>query len=112
MSPAFATLKPTDPYYGNWVEMRRRAKIKWLLFLCWPLMICLNSMVVHVITGSPSGAVWFVLVWIVILYLAGMWQMQWPCPRCNQPFYYRNAFSQRPWADNCLHCGLREYAPC
>lgn len=106
----FRFLKPGDPYYPNWIEMRRRTRQSWLAFAVWPFLSFLLGFAL-----LPLGLPGIPLLWGGALaacpFFVVQWRrVYWPCPRCGRPFYYDWGY----WGifvDKCLHCGLSEYAP-
>src|SRR3989442_765481 len=111
MGYRFNFVKPDDPYYPNWVEKRRRARIFWLCSLAWLPVTFLS--VLFIWWGFDTEVQWGLLGAIptTIVYVGvRFYTLEWPCPRCGRPFYYVPWFFF-PFADNCLHCGLPEYAP-
>lgn len=110
MSP-FQALKPSDPYYANWLELRRRRKRAWIAFFTWPLVALIMSGILGVIFGPSHGTFLGggLLAGLVVFGFRAS-PMEWPCPRCGRPFC-RDGFISWPFTDRCLHCGLWEYAP-
>lgn len=113
----FPFLQPDAPYYASWADMRRRRTRAWrAFFMCGPLVLLICGPLV--ILGGAFGwdRVGRYLIFLVVLPIVGrVWWLgisagYWPCPRCGNPFYI--AAGIRWWfADNCLHCGLPEFAP-
>jgi hypothetical protein len=110
MSFTFRFLKPGDPYYPNWVAMRRRTSFAWLAFAAWPLLAVLLGGALLVV-GLPGGPLlWGAGLALVFIFVVRQRQVNWPCPRCGLPFY-RAWWGYRACANHCRHCGLPEYAP-
>ena len=104
MSLMFTSLKPEDPYYPNWLNLRRRTRRFWIIFWIWPLMFAL-------LVGLFKNAFVAFPVALLIVAAARFYQATWPCPRCGEPFYYDNRWLWYwPFALRCMHCGLQEYA--
>lgn len=108
----FRGLKPDDPYYPCWVEMRRRRWVCCIGVLVWiPATLVLGGLLT-LLLGRTVGFICTVLPFLVGWFALDNRRLSWPCPRCGQPFYSsRGMWPGRPLADNCLHCGLMEYAP-
>ena len=115
----FNNVKPGDPYYANWCEKRRRSRIRWIGSLALaPITVLIFLGVQFALmrvfeVNTPWGGLVllpaFLGLWALTAYAA-----DWPCPRCGKPFYWRASLlggGYWPFADNCLHCGLPEYAP-
>jgi hypothetical protein len=111
MGYRFNLLKPTDPYYAQWADRRRRAVFFWIAFVAWLPATALNIFFVHLVLG-PSGAWIFLGALPPVAVMTGfhLFFFDWRCPRCGNTFY-QTVFLYWPFADNCLHCGLPEYAP-
>ena len=111
MSFMFHFLKPGDPYYSHWVNMRRRTRKAWLAVALWPPSTFLVSAIFRLVFGSDDLS--FLLAALFtgcICFAFGLNQVAWPCPRCGNPFY-RTLGLYWGWTNHCLHCGLPEYAP-
>jgi len=88
------------------IEYRKRNLVFWGLFVLWipygvlvvgPLGRYFNS---EVLAGT------LVTLWFIAIFVAGIWRLNWICPRCNKKFYtkwwYKNTFAMR-----CVYCGYR-----
>jgi hypothetical protein len=109
MGFAFGFLKPSDPFYVAWQERRRRWRTAWVAFAAVIPCTVLLSLIIEALFGPGWELLAFLpvaLAWV----LAGLRYQFWPCPRCSKPFY-ATWWCRWPMADNCLHCGLPEYAP-
>jgi hypothetical protein len=113
----FNNVKPGDPYYANWCEKRWRSRMVWIAVIAWMPVTLLNVVVVDFVlieifeVHTPWGLL-AILPPFLALILINFYVADWPCPRCGKPFYWRGGFFGGSWAfaDNCLHCGLPEYA--
>jgi hypothetical protein len=113
MSFLFSFLKPDDPYYANWVSMRRRWQIFWLVFgLNAPAFLAVSGL--FQVLLRPHEPPWIIVP--IVLLFAGAdggalhYVKRWPCPRCRNPFY-STFWVHWPFATRCLHCKLPRYAP-
>lgn len=112
----FSGLTPTDPYWPVWVEMRRRRKVGRRAFFIGMCFFIFAGIVASLISGVVQVIVMITAaLGTMIICNAGIhYGKSSPCPRCGQPF---NLAGNWPfvWSwmfpDNCLHCGLPEYAP-
>lgn len=112
MGYTFKFVKEGDRYYPNWVDMRRRFRDCWLVFIAAGPINFLAMVFLDVAFGIHSSSIWFSMfgVYAVAMFAMRIWAVNWPCPRCGKPFY-RSLFVTWTLAGNCLHCGLPEYAP-
>src|SRR4051794_36983117 len=115
----FKGLRPSDPYYPNWLSLRRRviggrlALVVMLACLAW-------SMIVRQ-TGGPAeltAMVSLALAMVANLFVGYRWSWRrWPCPRCGKQFYVSDLHCgiplepRFPEHTHCVHCNLPEYAP-
>jgi hypothetical protein len=63
-------------------------------------------------TWLLDSAVPVVVVWLALVVLFTALSnrvLQWPCPRCGEPFF-RTWWYHNPFARKCAHCGLRKSA--
>jgi hypothetical protein len=109
MSFLFQFLKPGDPYYPNWVDMRRRALIAWLTFAAWAPATALLALLLGAALRLRGALLWAAVPTTLVFIAARVYATSWPCPRCGRPFY-RSWWVYWPFANNCLPCGLPEYA--
>jgi hypothetical protein len=97
------------PYSAGWAEYRRRRKLYrlvWLTYIPGVLIIGLPlSWSFH------SNAAFFAVValWAVAFMAAANYLGFWKCPRCGKPFS-RGRWYYNPFARECVHCGLPEWA--
>jgi hypothetical protein len=110
----FSDLKPEDPYYAAWVKWRRRRALALQAFFIWfpaggALSLLLKAAIDTLCSCNLSPFV-FLLSLAGIVIGVSIYVTDWPCPRCGKPFY-REFLRYSSFADNCLHCGLPEYAP-
>ena len=106
MSFMFRFLKPDDPYYPNWVHGRRRARLFWLVLALWPPSTFLVSAILRAFFGPNVAFVVAGLLTACIVLAFRVYQVAWPCPRCDRPFYWGLGYGSY-----CVHCRLPEYAP-
>jgi len=111
MSFTFRFLKPSDPYFPNWVDMRRRTVLAWVGFAAFgPLSLLLDFFCF--LAFRLEGLPWVALPGVLLFFGLAIYQGLWPCPRCGNPFYSSGGMLLYwPFANNCLHCKLPEYAP-
>lgn len=117
-------LKKTDPYYPNWIEMRRRTRVGCIggimLLPLTLIFLSLSDAVLRMCLGSENC--WFLsaalalVLFIVLGRYLGRPSREWPCPRCGKRFYKLELQFFARWNglvynDYCHHCGLPEYAP-
>jgi hypothetical protein len=108
MGLKFQNLQLGDPYYANWLEMRRRTVIFWVCFAAlppvWGILEVARELTLVRLAWTFAAMVALAIAFFFIRF----WQVSWPCPRCGNSFYIR-LFG--PIQDSCLYCGLPEYAP-
>jgi hypothetical protein len=109
MSLMFRSLKPDDPCYANWAEMRRRTRLFWIAFFTWAPLTALLLASAELAFGAPSA--WVAAPGVLAVFVARIYQVLWPCPRCEKPFYSYGGWLYWPFADRCLHCDLPEHSP-
>lgn len=111
MGYLFNFIKPGDPYYPNWVDLRRRRLAFRLALLgCLPVTIGLAVICGMLFDNHQSSFFLVAIPTLLVLVVLNWRRANWPCPRCGKPFY-NSWFVYWPYADNCSHCGLPEYAP-
>jgi hypothetical protein len=111
MSFLFQFLQPGDPYYPNWVELRRRTLIAWLAFAAWIPVSLILALLLDTLFRLPGALVWAAGPLAVVVMCVQVYRTAWPCPRCGQPYYGSWFLRRYGLANRCLHCGLPEYAP-
>jgi hypothetical protein len=110
MGYRFNFLKPDDPYYANWVNMRRHRLLFWAGVIAWIPIAILNVALVRWLTESDTLSYLGFVPPTLIIYGIRMYSATWPCPRCGNPFY-TGTFHSNPAASYCVNCNLPEYAP-
>ena len=103
-------LKPEDPYYPNWVNMRQRTRAAWFAIALWLPTTFLFSGVLRLIFGLDGSFFWAALPTTCIVIVFRVYQTTWPCPRCGRSFYW-TCCAYWGFTSCCLHCRLPEYAP-
>ena len=109
----FRFLKPADPYYANWVDVRQRTLVSWLsilVFVLWPFIAGGLEVGIAWAFGTAVSLFWTAIFPMIVFVILRFWMAYWPCPRCGNP-YYTTWYCYWPFAFHCLHCGLPEYAP-
>src|ERR1700732_4199131 len=115
MTFKFQSLKPSDPYYSNWVEMRRRRRMAVIGFVAFPFAgLLLTHLLSTTFGGTGDDYVFWVIIPLMAVIALAYWRLMiWPCPRCGNWFYWCLGLIQIVWlfATHCMHCGLPKYAP-
>ena len=100
----FRALMATDPYYPNWLDLRRRDVVDGAVLAA--------SLLAMVLTHQLTEYLWLpVVVSFGGVLLARWHRVRWPCPRCGRPFDRRLVREYLAANSRCGHCGLPKYAP-
>jgi hypothetical protein len=115
-------LKPTDEYYANWQELRRRRKRFWQytaltipgIAVLWGIATLLCWLFRSKIALAPAGVLTLaaLVAWMIWSFMERWHLLRWPCPRCRRPFFNYRWVGYSSLTCRCLHCGLDIYAPC
>src|SRR3954470_15186529 len=103
MRYTFDALQPSDPYYADWADLRRRRRIAWAADILFPVASVLVHWPLHAAFGWHWP--WTALPVLFGVGLANLYRQSWPCPRCGHTYFRTCGFSW-PFANRCLHCGL------
>lgn len=104
----YRILKPTDPYYAHWKNLKSGGRFGCLILIGLFFLCFLSALPVRLLLGWEFP--WNMAPGLVLFWIVWTYSLHWPCPRCGRPF--RCKFLYHPPApDNCLHCGLPKYAP-
>src|SRR5262245_54333954 len=102
MSFTFRYLKPTDPYYPNWADRRRRVRLAWGGVAASMVVFAVLATAVEIIFGRGGWTFWLAVVPTITLFYSGwIYLGLWRCPRCGGSFYTR----LKPFANYCVQCG-------
>jgi predicted ABC-type exoprotein transport system permease subunit len=87
-------------------EYRKRNLVFWSLFLGFIPVVVFLAVPLGRRLNSEGVAQIVSAVWFMVVVAAGIWRLNWECPRCGKNFYrkwwYKNAFAMR-----CVNCGYR-----
>jgi hypothetical protein len=113
MGYLFTFISTSDPYYGHWLNMRRRFALTWICFFGQVPVILTTWMVLDYLSPNRGHSVfWENLPAALVFVAARIYAISWPCPRFGKPFFSSYFFLVTlTLTDNCLHCGLPKYAP-
>lgn len=110
MEQLFRLLKPSDPYYRQWVRFRRGLILRTVGgCLGMPLVLISLFLATRFLPREYGWYVAGVVYVIVIILLASLYRPL--CPRCRQGFYRMLWARDFPALERCHHCGLQLYAP-
>ena len=102
-------------YARAWIRYRWWSRAFWAAFFLYVPGI---SLIHRAIGGRDSGAVAAIaILWLIGFAVVGYFKTNFACPRCGELFFkrfdgrvWRQSWIDRPWARQCLHCGLAKWA--
>jgi hypothetical protein len=108
----FHALKPSDPYYSQWLDyhQRERQELNWTGYFSGVAGLIYLAVILLWPGKRSSIAVIWLVVWVTIIAIRGDRLAHWPCPRCGQPFKRRPGW-RIGLERGCVYCGLPMWAP-
>ena len=99
----------TGPYAAQWAAFRRRRNLARASFVASvPLLFALGGPLARHLNGMDLAYA-VAAAWFALMLWTGMRVINWPCPRCHEPFL-RGSFYHNAFARACLHCDLPKWA--
>jgi len=94
-----------EDYSADWRDLRNRIIT---FFACWLGGFALAGGVSYLL---PSAVPYLAILWIVSFIVTWSRWINYPCPRCWEPFFWPTPWFRNPFLRRCPHCELRISTP-
>ena len=93
---------------STWYKCQRRFRTFRLALLVAIIWILIGSVIASLFgygSNDASAFIWTVVLLMLLIAVAHLRRMFWPCPRCGRAFHVSWWYGN-PWVLRCVHCDL------